>query len=215
MCTVNSEVMRFVNSSSAVPDKRQHAYDWVVEMLTGPCCYAIYDPYSGGVKIGKTSNVVSRRVGLMTGNIHELHIIDIWKTDTPSQLESRLHSKFRDHRVRGEWFSAADVLPSLQGSSKLVSVRVKKLPTPESDKHKTEVLSKRLVSYVKKCGTVSRRELSRAITYSGNRKFFDDALRLAFASGDVVETKNGKSTEYVYVGNPTGTSNVPDTATQD
>lgn len=211
MCTISPEIMKFVNSSSAVPDKRKSAYDWVVEMLTGPCCYAIYNPHSGGVKIGKTSNVVSRRAGLMTGNIHDLHIIDVWKTDSPSLLESRLHSKFKNHHIRGEWFSAADVLPILQGSSKPIQVRVKKLSTPESDKRKTEALNKRLVSYVKECGTVSRGPLSRATTYSGNRKFLDDALRMAFAYGDVVETKNGKGTEYMYVGKSLSTSNSPDT----
>ena len=212
MCTISPEIMKFVNSSSAVPDKRKSAYDWVVELLTGPCCYAIYNPHSGGVKIGKTSNVVSRRAGLMTGNIYELHIIDVWKTDSPSQLESRLHSAFKGHRVRGEWFSADGILPLLQPSSTPIQVQVKKLSTFKSDTLKTEALNRRVVSYVKERGTLSRGLLSQAVTHSGNRKFLDDALRMAFASGDVVETKNGKSTEYMYAGKSIGASNAPDTA---
>ena len=70
----------------------------------------------------------------------------------------------------------------------------------EAEREKTDKLSLRIIGYMEQHRKVSRRELSQAVTWSGNRKLLDKALQLAMDSGDVSFNSVGRMTEYVYTG---------------
>lgn len=55
------------------------------------------------VKIGKANNVFSRMSSLQTSHYTELEILFV--IPGYSKLEKELHSRYRQHHVRGEWFS--------------------------------------------------------------------------------------------------------------
>lgn len=57
------------------------------------------------IKIGVANNPMSRFRSIQCGSPTELRIVGlIWG---PRTNEKKLHRKFREHRVRGEWFDAA------------------------------------------------------------------------------------------------------------
>lgn len=68
------------------------------------------------LKIGYTSDLANRLETLQTGNALELVLIAEFPYDTElaaRSYEKLLHSRFRNLRVRGEWFHAAPVLQQL------------------------------------------------------------------------------------------------------
>lgn len=60
------------------------------------------------VKIGKSNNVRNRLSQLESGNHQELKIIFTAEGDLSE--ERYLHSLFRDHRIKGEWFRFDEVI---------------------------------------------------------------------------------------------------------
>lgn len=59
------------------------------------------------VKIGTAKNVQSRLDQLQTGNHEKLEIIKIIECESIKKayfLESGFHEKYKEHRIRGEWF---------------------------------------------------------------------------------------------------------------
>ena len=70
--------------------------------------YFILDPVSKAVKIGKANNVYSRIPELQTGNPNPLqliHYIDCESEEQSFLLERKLHNKYEDLRLVGEWFT--------------------------------------------------------------------------------------------------------------
>jgi len=60
------------------------------------------------VKIGLARNVEARCANLQVGNPRELIIrlkIGPISPEHASSLEKKLHRRFKEHRLRGEWFS--------------------------------------------------------------------------------------------------------------
>lgn len=58
-------------------------------------------------KIGKTSNVQARLIGIQTGNSRK---VELMATYSPTNidysfLEVKLHEYFKDNRISGEWFN--------------------------------------------------------------------------------------------------------------
>ena len=62
------------------------------------------------IKIGASCNVPQRMGNLQTASAHELSLIGVLYGGM--HLERLLHERFREHRVRGEWFTLR-VLPDL------------------------------------------------------------------------------------------------------
>ena len=62
---------------------------------------------NGPVKIGVSSNVISRLRALQTGFHLDLSIIKKWKANPENlyRIEAITHNALKAHRLRGEWFS--------------------------------------------------------------------------------------------------------------
>ena len=79
------------------------------------CVYVLQDcTLTGWYKIGYTGNLTERiRTISRTKLPVPLHLglVAVIPSDTPGSLERRLHQRFADKRVRGEWFalSPADI----------------------------------------------------------------------------------------------------------
>lgn len=58
-------------------------------------------------KIGytKSESAEKRLKTLNCGNPSKLILRSVYYTDTPSKLEARLHRRFADFRLEGEWFN--------------------------------------------------------------------------------------------------------------
>jgi hypothetical protein len=55
-------------------------------------------------KIGKATNVKSRRDNLQIGCPYYLQVVATLETSNPQYLEKRLHKRFEAKRTYGEWF---------------------------------------------------------------------------------------------------------------
>jgi hypothetical protein len=69
--------------------------------------YFILDSASNAVKIGKANNIDSRISDLQTGNPNPLeliHYIDCESEEQSFLLERKLHNKYKELRLVGEWF---------------------------------------------------------------------------------------------------------------
>lgn len=64
--------------------------------------YFIQQGIAGPIKIGKTEDMKSRMHDLQVGNPDQLRLVGVQDRD-----EITLHIKYRDHRLRGEWFKAS------------------------------------------------------------------------------------------------------------
>lgn len=72
-----------------------------------PCVYFVSD--GDAIKIGFTSNGVDRRLeALRNGNPREIKVLATMRGTMDD--EKRLHRRFAEYRVRGEWFKAAPEL---------------------------------------------------------------------------------------------------------
>lgn len=56
-------------------------------------------------KIGKANNIDRRLRSLQVGCPFQLRIVHYIECDNPHVLERALHNKYKDKRMRGEWFS--------------------------------------------------------------------------------------------------------------
>jgi hypothetical protein len=66
------------------------------------CVYFVSD--GENIKIGHTYDLPKRLTALQTGNPHALTVVGSVICTDPAEVESRLHMRFADRRVRGEWF---------------------------------------------------------------------------------------------------------------
>ena len=74
--------------------------------------YFITDGH-GHVKIGKADDTCQRMKELQTGNPYKLTFlltVMLESIHDAFELEQRLHSKFSDYRLEGEWFEADPVM---------------------------------------------------------------------------------------------------------
>ena len=74
--------------------------------------YFITDGH-GHIKIGKADDTYQRLKELQTGNPYKLSFLLTVMLDSVSDafdLEQRLHSKFSEYRMEGEWFEAEPVM---------------------------------------------------------------------------------------------------------
>ena len=63
----------------------------------------------GPIKIGVAKDVERRLDSLQTANYQKLKIITVilCKSEANAyEMEKKLHHRFREYRIRGEWFSA-------------------------------------------------------------------------------------------------------------
>lgn len=70
--------------------------------------YIIRNGVNGHYKIGIANNVERRLEELQVGNPVELFIVCKFffkSRKVANKVEKSLHNRFKDHRVRGEWFS--------------------------------------------------------------------------------------------------------------
>lgn len=90
---------------------------------------------SGSIKIGKTKNVLARISAIRTSHASDLIILGVLKA--APKLEKQLHKRFAEHRIKGEWFTAApdllafiekEVTPSFQNVLTFVPPRSDGLP---------------------------------------------------------------------------------------
>lgn len=81
--------------------------NYVRNIKNRPKVYLMYDNREGAVKIGETKDLIENRVkGVSepTKRVKDplIECIIAWNTD--KSLEIELHKKFKDLRIRGEWF---------------------------------------------------------------------------------------------------------------
>lgn len=68
--------------------------------------YLLSDTLNESVyKIGVTKSTIEKRIKqLQTGNPGEIHIRAYFETDYPYFIENRLHRRFFENEVHGEWY---------------------------------------------------------------------------------------------------------------
>lgn len=82
---------------------------WLRRLTSPDFVYMIQHGANGPVKIG-LSNKPQRRVGqLQTGNPEELRLRHVFPANR--NVEAGLHVRFKDARIRGEWFGGREYLP--------------------------------------------------------------------------------------------------------
>jgi len=72
------------------------------------CCVYIINGNNGLYKIGMTSGLRSRLKILCESVPFKIDLVGIIKTEDHKKLESQLHVKFKNCRVKGEWFLLSD-----------------------------------------------------------------------------------------------------------
>jgi hypothetical protein len=60
------------------------------------------------VKIGYTFNLVERLTQLQTAHYKKLIVKKFYFTQFPYEEEQRLHEKYKDNNIRGEWYTEAE-----------------------------------------------------------------------------------------------------------
>lgn len=143
------------------------------------------------IKVGKAADVQKRLSQLQTGNAAELKLIGVieCRSDREAlELERRIHSVFRDLRVRGEWFRCNQnfrnfIAASCSGDEALAKRSLSKYRKQEAKKHYKK--NKSIVS-IKGQG-YDFNACKRILTaYLGldykekNTEFFDDAAALGY-----------------------------------
>jgi hypothetical protein len=81
---------------------------WRTHLAQPSFVYFVQQGENGPVKIGRAVDPERRVATLQTGNAIDLHLREVVPGD--STLESTMHQRFADARIRGEWFGA-DYLP--------------------------------------------------------------------------------------------------------
>ena len=59
-------------------------------------------------KIGIAKDIKKRISGIKTSSPFEIEILKYWRCKRPDIIEKIMHTRFGDHRVRGEWFRLPD-----------------------------------------------------------------------------------------------------------
>ena len=59
------------------------------------------------IKIGYTFNLLDRLASLQCGNAKTLFVKDKYYCQFPFEEEQYLHKKYKNQRMRGEWFNIA------------------------------------------------------------------------------------------------------------
>lgn len=65
----------------------------------------VIGPDGGPYKIGRASNPEGRLRDLQVGSYETLQIHHLFETDDSMALEALMHSRFKEYRIRGEWFT--------------------------------------------------------------------------------------------------------------
>ena len=69
--------------------------------------YVVKPKYKEGpFKIGIAGNLQKRLETLQTAHYEDLEVVMVVEMENPRSLEKRLHRRFREYRIRGEWFAA-------------------------------------------------------------------------------------------------------------
>ena len=69
--------------------------------------YVVKPKYKDGpLKIGIAGDLQKRLDTLQTAHYEDLEVVMTVLIDAPKQLERQLHKRFREYRIRGEWFAA-------------------------------------------------------------------------------------------------------------
>lgn len=74
--------------------------------VSGAGVYFLQDDL-GRVKIGVTKDIAARKAAIQTGSGSDLHLIR-FVAGAGQKVEKWLHRRFKDQRVRGEWFAFSD-----------------------------------------------------------------------------------------------------------
>lgn len=95
--------------------------------------YFIQQDVTLAVKIGYTETMTSlavRLADLQTGSPYPLRVI--YQTDGSQEFERRLHRRFREQRLRGEWFAPtmemAEMILALKKGERLTPHRLRAMP---------------------------------------------------------------------------------------
>lgn len=60
-------------------------------------------------KIGYTTRDINKRMKeLQTGTSSELYLVESYKTNYPSKIETMLHNFYNRSKIKNEWFSLTD-----------------------------------------------------------------------------------------------------------
>lgn len=86
--------------------------------------YFIRSGDTGPIKIGLAKDVRRRLSGLQTGHPERLHLLHLF--DGGAVEERALHSRFKEHRIKGEWFTATQEI--LSGDVGLAPLAVEAKP---------------------------------------------------------------------------------------
>lgn len=70
--------------------------------------YFIRESWNKSVKIGRTSNLISRFRDIQTHCPQPIELIGFFTSKPKDRLEGKLHRFFRHRNIRGEWFSLSD-----------------------------------------------------------------------------------------------------------
>lgn len=70
--------------------------------------YFFQEEDDGPIKIGHSSDPLTRRGQLQTGNPRELKTLGVMVGNV--NVESQLHEQFAPYRIRGEWFESVPVI---------------------------------------------------------------------------------------------------------
>jgi hypothetical protein len=70
-----------------------------------PCTGCVYVLKVGDrYKIGRTENLTSRLRSIQTSNPKAIEVVHTIESEDFAAIEKAIHRKFKDQRVRGEWF---------------------------------------------------------------------------------------------------------------
>lgn len=72
--------------------------------------YLIHDSNNDIYKIGVTRSKDSKRLNtLQTGNGTELRVLHMYECEYPFRLETMLHNRYINNRIKNEWFNLSDL----------------------------------------------------------------------------------------------------------
>jgi hypothetical protein len=98
--------------------------------VTTEVVYVLGAPDSNTVKIGRTANLAKRFADIQSMSPVPLAVL--WSHPGGHELETRLHRRFADQRIHGEWFTFDDdPLPAIQEA---VTEALRPEPAPPSTK---------------------------------------------------------------------------------
>lgn len=97
-----------VSLANVVPDLDPMHYEVSADCDRSGYLYMI-GPSIDEIKIGYTRDVTNRMHCLQTGNARELHLFLCEFSMNARRDEARVHERYQDFRIRGEWFNLSHV----------------------------------------------------------------------------------------------------------